>query len=255
MGLYFRRVYPDRCCLCESGQLLTGEHKIKASALRQELGAGPFYLGVIDSPTGEGRFVQGRKSKRLHFKARLCKQCNSSRTQPADMEFERFNGLTRAAVESGQPPWSALEDPIYSVGGNPYLNLFRYFAKLLACHIADALAPVPRELGDFATSRSPRNIVKLEVRKDPAFDGMIQRLGGFQYAAHGGLQIAGKRSSGTPTAFCSSLTIGPIQYFFFIALPWPAVLELRFLHRDFYNTCRVKVRLASRHPPTTEESS
>ncbi|HHT7520271.1 TPA: hypothetical protein ACT1UU_003971, partial [Klebsiella oxytoca] len=83
MEIFFKSYQTEGCCLCGSSGSLTGEHKIKASALRKIFGSNAMVIGDFDDG-GILRTAQGPKSKAFHFSARMCSLCNGSRTQPAD---------------------------------------------------------------------------------------------------------------------------------------------------------------------------
>lgn len=54
----------SQCCLCGSTEALSGEHKLKAAALRSEFGAQPM---VIGRPGERYRHAQSPSSKQFHF--------------------------------------------------------------------------------------------------------------------------------------------------------------------------------------------
>lgn len=82
---------------------------------------------------------------------------------------------------------------------------------------------------------------------------MKEHRGEHQYAAHGGLIVYGHESSGNANAFHSTLTVGPIQYVFFMRLAGLERLELRVLYPEFYRWCREQVELAKNSPLSKEE--
>ncbi|MDP1631478.1 MAG: hypothetical protein Q8L66_08675 [Caulobacter sp.] len=252
MGLTFAPYDPSVCCLCGSSEGLTGEHKVKASALRSEFGNESMVIGRV----GESevlRAAQGPKSKSFHFSTRVCGACNNRNTQKADLEFDRFNTSARALWASGKRPRVALDEPRYAIGSAPYLNLFRYFAKLLCCHLAEVGAPRSLILGRFAVGRSSRNCVWLAVDEDWTFKQASAEIGPHQYAAHGGLVVYGHVRTGEPRAFHSTLTIGAVRYVFYWQLNWLNRLEIKMAHPDFYHWCRGKVEEAKLMPLSETE--
>lgn len=54
-------------------------------------------------------------------------------------------------------PAEAFGYPCYAVGAAEYPNVFRYLAKILACHLAKAGGPRPGALTDFAIGKSDRS--------------------------------------------------------------------------------------------------
>nr|WP_319949498.1 hypothetical protein [uncultured Shimia sp.] len=109
MGIHFKTYLPENCCLCGATEDLSGEHKIKATAIRAEFGADKMVIGRFGESIENVRNVQGAKSKNLHFEAKICRKCNSERTQAADREFDRFHTLARVKLEGGEDPVSVFE--------------------------------------------------------------------------------------------------------------------------------------------------
>ena len=102
--MLWRQFSAYHCCLCgNSGVTLTGEHKIKASVLRQQFGKADLLVGISGSPE-KMKAAQSTNSKRLKFGASLCQDCNSSRTQEPDWEFDRFHELALSKLSSDENP-------------------------------------------------------------------------------------------------------------------------------------------------------
>ena len=236
MDAFFVTQKADACCLCGSASDLTGEHKFKRSILKKEFSGEPMAIGTFG---GKGfRHAQGPKSTQLHFDVRLCALCNGTRTQPADREFDAFHKLAEVLARSGQEPDLAFSDPQYIIGSEKYLNVFRYFAKILCCHIAEAGGPRPTSLSKFAIGESDRKIVSLRVQKDQLFNQLRAEIPDLQFASHGGLMVRVGKRTGLPTEFQSTLTFGPVNYEFFISLLLPAQVALSVCHHDFSKRCR-----------------
>lgn len=223
----------DSCCLCGSLDDLTGEHKIKASTLRALFGTEKMMIGHFDGAS-RPRLAQSSTSKAIHFRARVCGPCNSTRTQAADIEFARFDELARRIQADGGDPADAFDDPRYAVGTAEYFNVFRYLAKILACHLAEVGGPRLRALTDFAIGRSDRNVVLLAMDADPDYRTWFEATGDPQFASHGGLGIDFSRSRRRPKEFFTSLTHGPLRYRFSVAFGIGVAMALRFLHPEFY---------------------
>lgn len=244
---------PDECCLCGSNQNLTGEHKIKASLLRSEFGKENMAIGGSNDPANPPRFAQGPKSKAMHFASRVCEPCNTSRTQASDKEFDKFHDAARHLLDTEQDPLEVFREPRYAIGSEPYLNVFRYFAKLLCCHIADAGGPRFIALSHFAIGKIDHNIVSLAINKDWTYQEASRWIGQHQYAAHGGLVIYGRKRTGEPTGFHSTLTVGRLQYVFYVRLNWFGRLDLKLRQRKFYDWCVENSRLAEANPFSSSE--
>lgn len=254
MGLTLDAYTPGTCCLCGAAQNLTGEHKIKASAIRSEFGAGDtLAIGRFGEAGDRMRYAQSPKSKAFHFEARLCHACNSERTQSADREFDRFHAVAKSLLAEGRDPREVFLDDRYTKGGEPYLNVFRYFAKLLCCHMADAGAPRRIHVADFALGRVNGNCVWLMIDEDWTYRQTASEFGSFQYAAHGGLVIYGDKKTGNANAFHSTLTIGAVRYVFHSRLTWLERQELRLRFPRYFQWCRENVAAATDAPLSDEE--
>lgn len=236
-GICFESYRPDACCLCGALENLTGEHKIKASAIRAEFGAEQMLVGQFDDVKAHRKFAQGPKSKALQFTSYLCADCNGARTQAADREFDRLHSLTLKLIEVGEEPIKAFENPRYLRGSTSYLNLFRYFAKLLCCHISDVGAPRPIHMSRFAVGEVHTNCVWLRVDKDWTYQRSSQVIGPHSYAAHGGLSVYLNKKTGFPTGFHSAISVGPVRYVFYSRLTWLQRQAIRIFYRQFCKWC------------------
>jgi hypothetical protein len=237
MGIFFQKYCVPLCCLCGKPGLLTGEHKIKAAMLKQEFGKQHLSIHRIDGLEDRARTAQSIKSKHLKFESKICQSCNGARTQMPDREFDRFSTLALQRLRLKMDSASPLSDNAYRVGSSSYLNLFRYFAKILCCHLAEIDAPIPRRISQFAIGKIQCNYVFLDIRRDWTYKQAADELGEFKYAAHGGLFMSGNRMTNAPEAFHSTITIGPLQYVFSVYLAPIEVLELRCAYREFYDLC------------------
>lgn len=237
MGTLLRHSDTSSCSLCGSRSQLTREHKIKASALRSQFGADGVLVGSSHQPVTGMRTAQSVGSDHLKFKNRICAQCNSARTQPADLEFDRF--LERLLGLGGDPSRVfALER--YARDTPEYLNVFRYFAKLLCCHLSEIGAPIFQRLALFAIGQAHENCIWLDIKDDGDFLKM-RAIGLESYAAHGGLTAICDRKTGEPTRLVSSVTVGPLQFEFFTVISPAERLEIRLEHPQFVDACRAAV--------------
>jgi hypothetical protein len=244
MGIIFQRQSLSMCCLCGSTDQLSGEHKIKASVIREQFGSSKMVIGSADGPK---KNAQSPKSKAFHFEARMCVECNGTRTQPADREFERMNAAAMALLSAGKDPKLVFEDARYEVGSEAYLNCFRYFAKLLCCHLAEVSSPRLVHLSNFAMGRLSRNCVWLDIDADWTFKQLQQEYGVSQYAAHGGLVVYAKKKDSSVTGFHSTLTIGPLRYIFWTRLSIFERFSMRWFYPEFREWCRMKAHDTEEH--------
>jgi len=237
MGFIFEPFAENRCCLCGSTDDLTGEHKVKAAALRSIFRGEAMAIGNLEGPQTL-RIAQGPKSREFHFKAPLCGVCNSTKTQPADKEFDHFHAEAAGLLIAGQEPIAAFELDRYAVGSKPYLNLFRYFAKLMCCHLAESGGPRPLEISRFAIGESDRNTISLQIDLDPTYSDLEAAMGEHQYAAHGGLIVITDEKTQQVSGFLTSLTIGPVRYIASIHFGALVALAIKLFHRPFAGKCR-----------------
>ncbi|HFT6975860.1 hypothetical protein I5V28_13875 [Stenotrophomonas maltophilia] len=241
----------SECCLCGSKEALSGEHKIKASALRAVFGKQGM---VIAKHGGPYRFAQSPSSKALHFSARVCEVCNNSRTQPADLAFDQFNARALELMALGSNPADVFKDPRFIQDGPLYLDVFRYFAKLMCCHLAEMSAPSFEDVAGFAIGANDDNFILLTVDADVAFERLRIHLPEMPYAAHGGLAITGDRDSLAPASFYSTLTIGPVRYRYQVRLNEIGQARLMIEHPAFYDWCARRVEDAIKNPMSDEDS-
>lgn len=250
MGIFFEPFTENKCCLCGSSDRLTGEHKIKASAIKAEFGDEILKIGRFDDVDHPFKFAQSPKSKAFHFKGKLCADCNNAKTQAPDREFEHFNENAREFIDKNLQIDSIFKNHNYVIGSGSYLNLFRYFAKLLCCHMAEIQAPRHIHLSSFATGKVHKNCVWLSVDRDWEYERMSQCYGDHPYAAHGGLVVYGRKDTGEATGFHSTLTLGPLRYVFYTRLNWFERSALKISHPAFNDWCREKVMNAIDNPIT-----
>ena len=234
MGMFFNTHVPGVCALCGAVEKLSGEHKIKASLLRREFGSERMTIRSSDAL----KMAQSAKSKFFHFQAPLCIDCNGARTQSADKAFEQIHIAASQLLRDGKDPIEAFDE---AVGSASYLDCFRYFAKLMCCHLAELEAPRPLDMVRFALGAIDTNRIHLHIDRDWEYQRMEREREGVKYAAHGGLVCYGSQDSGAVTAFHSTLTIGPLRYVFNTRLSAIEQLVLRLAHRPFYEQCRARI--------------
>lgn len=227
------------CCLCGSDKELSGEHKIKASALRSEFGRQRL---VIGRNGGGYRLAQSARSKALHFSAPVCSECNNARTQPADRAFDHFHACVASLISRKADPAGALRDPRFVSGGTFSLDIFRYFAKLLSCHLAELGAPFQSAISDFAIGFSHENCISLGVDLDTMYASAQAEYPGLPYAAHGGLIVLGDKETLSPVAFHSTLTIGPARYRYQARLTEIGQIQLELEEPEFVDWCRQRTK-------------
>jgi len=246
--MLFANYNPSACALCGATNDLTGEHKIKASAVKNVFGTESMVISTFGEPSTQYRHAQGPKSKAFHFTSQLCADCNGSRTQGPDREFDKFHSSALGLYNHGKDPAFVFDVPGYEIGSKSYLNIFRYFAKLLCCHLAEVGAPRPIHMSNFAIGRSSANCIWLSVDKDPTFYEMTSEFENMPYAAHGGLVVYGNKNTGAPNGFHSSIILGPLRFVFYSRLNWFQRKAIKLCHLQFYLWCSERVKEARENP-------
>ncbi|WP_164155283.1 hypothetical protein [Sandarakinorhabdus rubra] len=252
MGFLFDPYREGHCCLCGVAAPLTGEHKVKASAIRAMFGSTRMVIGQF----GGGRTyrnAQGPKSKALHHSAGLCADCNGARTQPADREFDRLHKLALGLHAAGADPSTVFQDERYVESGEPYASVFRYFAKLLCCHMGDVHGPRPVQLSAFAIGELAQNRVFLSIDRDPNYRDWSTVSGDHAYAAHGGLAVIMDRKTELPAGIRSYLTLGPIRYRYWMEFAPIEATALAYFHQDFWQAARAAMQKHIDNPCTDEQ--
>lgn len=252
MGIFFEPYQSESCCLCGSGESLTGEHKIKASALRKIFGKDAMVIGNFDGESTP-RSAQGPKSRAFHFSARMCSLCNGARTQAADHEFDRFHALVSSLLSKDLDPSAVFNLPQYALGSEAYLNVFRYFSKLLCCHVAESFGPRPLEACEFAIGQKRRNIVFLHIDLDPTYEIYRDTFGEHKFAAHGGLIVPFNSKTRSPTSFRSSISLGAVRYTFWVSFGVIVGFALRAFHYEFWRKCEAAYQEALKNPLSDEQ--
>lgn len=242
----FREPNTSSCVLCGATQDLTGEHKIKASVLRRTFGKEKL---AVSSPgtTKPPRFAQSTNSKALKFRARLCQPCNTASTQAPDRAFEALHDRVSQIYKRRGNLDGVSPEELLPAGIEGYDDTFRYFAKLLACHLAEMGAPVMSEICDFARGKTSFNPMNFGVELDPIYEQLAASAGAVQYAAHGGVMVTGEEGIHWPQAFYSTLTIGPIQYHFDARLNIIGQVSLLIGQPEFFWWCKERIANASYH--------
>lgn len=240
------------CCLCGATEGLTGEHKVKASTIRAMFEPGLLFIGENPADPERRRSAQGPGSKAFHFRSKICVDCNSSRTQAPDIDFARFDQEVQSLLAQNLDPSEIFAGPRYSEDSDELKNVFRYLAKILACHIADVDGPRFLSITEFAIGRSDINPIRLRIDRDPAFDVWFQETGDHQFVHHGGLGFEASKSTRIIQSFYTTLTHGPLRYTFGI-VPFAVVTQtIKALYPEFYERIMAahdeQVRLAGTEP-------
>lgn len=243
---------PNQCWICTSGLRMTREHKIKSTDIRRHFGSEAITLAPTGGSMQPVYLLQSPNAKRLKFSATSCEICNTSATQRADRVYSTFIARAEAYASQDLHPRAVFDKKDLQTGSELYTDLFRYFAKLIGCHIAEIGAPIPMHLARFVLQRNSRNCIWIDIGRDSQFDKIQNVLGNdspLQYAAHGGIVIVTKPPSLTPIRFVSSRTVGPIGIGFWYNLTLPEQIEMRLRFPDFVEECRNLARAQQANSP------
>jgi hypothetical protein len=127
----------------------TGEHKIKKSLPISVWGKGPYRGDAAMSHVKNKRAydIQGPDSQSIKYLASLCSDCNNRRTQPFDFAYDQFCQFVirneQDVLKHRVIDFAEVYGPGFEIA---QLNLFKYFVKLLGCHLAHGGWPIPNDL-------------------------------------------------------------------------------------------------------------
>lgn len=237
MGITFEKINVDECVLCGSIGHLTGEHKIKASLIKQEFKDRHTILAGKDAP----RRAQSPRSGVFHFSAKICKNCNSVATQPADKAFDDLHTSMKHLYGECRELTDAAHSPNCSMSDEEKIDTYRYFAKLLCCFLAEVGGPRPKPLASFAIGKSHSNPIFLRISRDDEYAAKLAAFATQGFAEHGGLKFRFDTKKRWVDSIESSLSIGGIRYDFWVQLKWLAKWELRFFFPKLVQTALMNI--------------
>jgi hypothetical protein len=224
MVIEFETLNEGECLLCGAAGSQTGEHKIKASLLKGEFGSRKTVMAGKDAP----KVLQSPRSKHAHFNAKICRECNSSRTQNADRAFDRLHqGLKKLRAE-GRQLTDSNSHPNYELPPKDIADSFRYFAKVICCFLAEVGGPRSRSISQFALGLKDKNPIFLRISKHEQYEVILAERETDGFAGHGGLKFKFDDKKKWVQSIESSLSAGGIRYEFWVQLRWLAKLELHF---------------------------
>ena len=254
-GLLLRHYSNGTCWICGSSDRPSREHKFKASDLRRHFGRQEMIVHRHGDDISVARLAQGLKSSHLKFSSTICENCNSSVTQESDRAYEALISYIETCGAEDDAIAKAFSDPEFSKESNLYIPLFRYFAKLIGCHLADVGAPIPLHLSRFVAKKHSKNCIWLDVRKDLDYQRMTENFPGdvISYAAHGGLVIITKAPKLLPVRVHTTMTAGAIQFVFIYVFTIFEIWEMRLAHRHFIQQCANEARAAIDNPVPPEQ--
>ena len=205
-----------QCVLCGSVEDLTGEHKVKASILKLEHGnKAAYFFGKDDYY--QPKIAQSPKSKEFHFDYKICKNCNSARTQNADKAFHDLHVYMRSPEVDDKFKSDSPNCPNLFFSNTDWLNVCRYFAKIMCCYIADSGGPRLNRVASFAMGTSNTNPINLDIS---AGDPSIGIATGF-------VALVFDQYKTLVTKIEVTQNIKSVKYHFFIELDFFESLELK----------------------------
>ena len=161
------------CWICNS-PAETREHVHKKTDLKQILNddngferlvkiSGEHKTKKIELADAKFERIQGVNSIELKYPYNLCKECNSTTTQPYDFSYGKFIDYIlknkESIVKNSNFDFSEIYGEKFELSTS---NLFRYFAKSIGCRINDAGEKVPSDIKKLAGGRSFTN-TKLKI--------------------------------------------------------------------------------------------
>lgn len=231
--VFFRSCLDRQCCLCGSTIKPTYEHKFKHSILKKYFDKGQ--LHIYEFGNIHPKFAQSSNSKYLKYSIPICESCNTHKTQAPDFTFDH---LVKVLLEENMTLSGFLQLPEYEVGSKAYLDLFRYFSKLLCCHLAQEKVPIPLQLSRFAIGESDRNCIFLKEGEDELYT----KINSFQkhssdeaYMAHGGLCVHVDNDYRYVKKFSAQLSIKKVMFTFDYYLSTFERLMLRWRFPEAHN--------------------
>ncbi|WP_374303295.1 hypothetical protein [Ferrovibrio sp.] len=249
MGVFTYKSSIDSCWLCHSSMKPSREHKFKATDIRRHFGSDSMYVATF-SGDKRARLAQGPNSKNLKYRSVICENCNSSVTQESDFAYDSFIRAIEKNDATGFGAHLVWQQEEFKEGGSLYIPLFRYFAKLLGCHLADIEAPIPRHLIRFVKKETERNCIFLDIRSDPTYATLDARLQNerLKFAAHGGLVVITGGPKALPRRLHSTLSIGKFQFIYEYNYTKFEIWEMQVIQREFIKLCVTASQKAVSNP-------
>ena len=130
------------------------EHIIKQSDIRRIFGRGPYPKGSrlvrIDDGNDKKKIIQSEDSTHIKYQPCLCYNCNSARSQPWDLAYDRFMDFIQVQSYTVQRT-RKIDLGQVAPGGGAQLasNLYAYFVKSFGCKMAEHGQGPPIELREF----------------------------------------------------------------------------------------------------------
>lgn len=129
------------CWICNKEPGTTGEHRSKRSDIKEQLG--DRYPLYYQSDTRRNLKLQSSNANRLKFEPSICNNCNSARTQPHDLAWQKLSSFLR----NRKPPLKTGDfiraNRVFSYATSAeMLNVHLFFVKWLGCQIVETSIPI-----------------------------------------------------------------------------------------------------------------
>lgn len=154
-----------RCWICGAAAD-SREHKFKKSDLVRAYGPGP-YRGTSEIALfqrGNRTEIPGPGSRRAQYSPSVCRECNTTWTQPFDRAYDIFLNCLWAneplVLRRRYVDWRDVYGDDFESGQR---NLYKYFAKAFGCRLVDAGASVPRDVVTLLAKRKFRTALRLTL--------------------------------------------------------------------------------------------
>jgi hypothetical protein len=153
-----------KCWICNN-PADTREHVIKQSDIRRLFGRGPYPKGKRLKRTDQNRskkLIQSEDSIHIKYQKNLCKECNSSRSQPWDEAYDKFmeyfifhESELKKIRKVDFKNIAQYDNGIFSK------RLYSYFIKSFGCQLQESGQIPPIELSEILLEK--RNNTNLKV--------------------------------------------------------------------------------------------
>jgi hypothetical protein len=234
----------EKCWICGTDSDLTREHLVKSSELRR-YGAN---LG-FDVLSNDGkliRYAQGVKSDKLKFNSKICGPCNSSTTQRADFVYDNFIKRVSALGGTVSAVNTILSGEEFRSKSGLRIDLERYFAKLIGCHLAESKAPITKHLTKLVRSQISTSRITISAQDTSSIKGSEVLIGtGFDESrlGHGGLAVYLDARLIVPKSVLSYRSIGKSTLLFRYQFSILEKIELLLRFKSFVQSCRASAEV------------
>jgi len=136
------------CWMC-GGPASSSEHRLKRSDIVKAYGRGPYSGG--DAPvhvvSGSIKPVRGPRAGTLKYSPSLCATCNSTRSQPFDVAYDRLiEWVFDNEADVLRKRFLNFAEVYGATFATDQLDLYKYCVKSFGCRLVDANQSVPPDI-------------------------------------------------------------------------------------------------------------